>query len=170
MGPHESLPEEWHAMRIDQRPATPEDFARILEMYGPAEGEQNSLREPWGIADGLAEPREATLAAILGDNDAHLVVGTIDEVVFGFAYTTIEDLLPQADGEQIGIIRMIYVEEEARGVGVGERMLEGVMDWLQGRGITRFDAIVSPGHRLAKNFFESAGFKARRITMYRHDG
>lgn len=157
-------------MKIEQRPATPEDFARILEMYGPAEDEQNSLREPWGIADGLAEPQEQTLATILGADDAQLVVGMIDDVVFGFAYVTIEDLLPQAAGERIGVIRMIYVEDEARGVGVGEAMLEGIMEWLEGHDIRRFDAIVSPGHRLAKNFFESAGFKARRITMYRHDG
>lgn len=156
-------------MKVDQRPATQRDFSRILEMYGPAEGEQNSLREPWGIADGFAEPHADTLAQILAGEDAHLVVGMIDDVVFGFAYATIEDLLPQAAGEKIGVIRMIYVEDDARGVGVGEAMLDGIMEWLHDRDIQRFDAIVSPGHRLAKNFFESAGFKARRITMYRHN-
>ena len=79
-------------------------------------------------------------------------------------------MLPQAAGEQIGVIHLIYVSEPARAVGVGEAMLDGVMGWFETRDLKRFDAIVSPGHRLAKNFFESAGFKARRITMYRHDG
>ena len=157
-------------MRIEHRPATPDDFARILELYTPAEAEQNSLREPWGIADGFATPHAKTLTSILADGDSHLLVGMIDDIVVGYAYATIEDLLPQAAGEKIGVIRMIYVEEEARMVGVGEVMLEGIMEWFAGRRVTRFDAIVSPGHRLAKNFFESAGFKARRITMYRHDG
>ena len=62
------------------------------------------------------------------------------------------------------------VDPEARTVGVGETMLEGALAALRRRGIRRFDAIVSPGHRLAKNFFESAGFSARRITMYHRDG
>ncbi len=156
-------------MQVRQRQASTEDLPRIAEMYEPAEGEQVLLREPWGLADGLAAPQLETLEAILGDPDAHLVVGLIDEVTVGFAYATIEDLLPQAAGERIGVIKMIYVEDDARMVGIGEAMLVGLMDWLHSHGITRFDAIVSPGHRLAKNFFEAAGFKARRITMYRHD-
>ena len=39
------------------------------------------------------------------------------------------------------------------------------MERYRAEGISKFDAIVSPGHRNAKNFFESQGFKARRITM-----
>jgi L-amino acid N-acyltransferase YncA len=156
-------------MEIRQRQASADDLARIVELYGPAEAEQVALREPWGVSDGFAAPQLQTLHAILDDPDAHLLVGSIDDVTVGFAYGTIEELLPQAGGEQIGVVRMIYVEDEARTVGVGEMMLDGLMDWFQSRGVSRFDAIVSPGHRLAKNFFEAAGFKARRITMYRHD-
>jgi ribosomal protein S18 acetylase RimI-like enzyme len=65
---------------------------------------------------------------------------------------------------------MVYVTEAARGVGVGEAMLEAALAALRARGVRRFDAIVSPGHRLAKNFFEAAGFSARRITMHHDDG
>ena len=93
----------------------------------------------------------------------------IDDVVFGFIWARVEQLLPQAGGERIGVVRIVYVEEEARTVGVGEAMLAATLTELRGRGIARFDAIVSPGHRLAKNFFESADFKARRITMYHRD-
>ena len=157
-------------MEIGHRIATGDDIAAISELYEPAEEEQTALREAWPIADGLAEPATDSLARLLADTDAHLIVGTIDDVVVGFALATLEPLLPQAQGEQIGVVRLIYVSEPARAVGVGESMLDGIMDWFRSRGIKRFDAIVSPGHRLAKNFFESAGFKARRITMYRHDG
>jgi GNAT superfamily N-acetyltransferase len=156
-------------MDIEHRAATADDIAGIVEMYGPAEGEQTSLRELWGLADGLAEPLPDTLQSVLDNPEAHAVVGLIDGVVFGFAYGSIEDLLPQAGGERIGVIRIIYVDHEARMVGVGEEMLEGMMGWFRSHGLSRFDAIVSPGHRLAKNFFEAAGFKARRITMYRRD-
>ena len=156
-------------MEIDHRPATGDDLVRVAELYGPAADEQVSLREAWALADGLAEPRLETLHRLLVDPNAHLVVGTIDDIVFGFALGTVEPLLPQAGGEELGVVRMIYVEEDARMVGVGEAMLAGLMAWFRSRGLSRFDAIVSPGHRLAKNFFEAAGFTARRITMYRHD-
>jgi L-amino acid N-acyltransferase YncA len=156
-------------MEVGQRPATRDDLERIVELYGPAEVEQVALREFWQYADALAEPTLGSLETITDDPNAHLVVGTIDDVIFGFAYGTIDPLLPQAGGELIGVVRMIYTEAEARMVGVGAAMLEGIMDWFRSHEVARFDAIVSPGHRLAKNFFEAAGFKARRITMYRHD-
>ncbi len=157
-------------MEISARVARQPDIDRILDLYGPAEEEQVELREAWGIADGLAAPHEQAVSSILNDPDSLLVVGMIDDVTFGFAFAQLAELLPQADGEQAGVIRLIYVAEPARAVGVGEAMLATVMEWFDQKGIKRFDAIVSPGHRLAKNFFESAGFKARRITMYRHDG
>jgi ribosomal protein S18 acetylase RimI-like enzyme len=63
---------------------------------------------------------------------------------------------------------MVFTEEAARGVGVGEAMRDAVMDDFAARGFRLFDAHVLPGHRLAKNFFEAGGFSARSIVMH-HD-
>ncbi len=157
-------------MDVAARPAVADDLARILELYEPAENEQVELREAWGLAEGLADPRGESLSAIFGSERDLLVAGLIDGLVFGFAWAVIDDLLPQAQGQRIGVIKMVYVEEDARMVGVGEAMLNEIMTWFGTNDLQRFDAIVSPGHRPAKNFFESAGFRARRITMYRRDG
>ena len=156
-------------MIVAARRATSSDVPALVHLYGPARDEQAALREAWPIADGLPEPIDEAFAAILDDDESLLVVGTIDDVVFGFIWAKVEDLLPQAGGERIGVIRLVYVEEEARMVAVGEAMLDVALRWLREIGLSKFDAIVSPGHRLAKNFFESAGFKARRITMYHDD-
>jgi hypothetical protein len=48
-------------------------------------------------------------------------------------------------------------------------MRELTLGILRDRGITKFDAHVLPGHRLAKNFFEAGGFAARSITMHHDD-
>lgn len=156
-------------MDVSWRPATSGDLTRLAELYRLAEKEQAALREAWPIADGLAEPLSESLAALLEDDESFLAVGLIDEAVFGFIWTRVEDLLPQANGERIGVVRLVFVEEPARGVGVGEAMLGAAMERMRATGLQRFDAVVSPGHRLAKNFFESAGFSARRITMYHRD-
>ena len=78
-------------------------------------------------------------------------------------------MLAQAKGEKIGVIRLIYVEHEAREVAVGEAMRDMVMEIFRDQGITKFDAHVLPGHRLAKNFFEAGGFSARSIVMHHDD-
>ncbi|MGD2102389.1 MAG: hypothetical protein PVG83_09125, partial [Acidimicrobiia bacterium] len=74
-----------------------------------------------------------------------------------------------AGEDRIGAIRLIYVDHEAREVAVGEMMRDLVMALLRKRGITKFDAHVLPGHRLAKNFFEAGGFSARSIVMHHDD-
>ena len=84
----------------------------------------------------------------------------------GFMWMRLEALLPQADGAQVGSVRLVFVQPEARGVGVGEAMISMVLAGFRDRGVKLFDSHVSPGHRLAKNFFESNGFSARRIVMH----
>ena len=156
-------------MEVSARSATSADVPQLVRLYRPALEEQVVLREAWGVAEGLAEPIPDTLHSLLDDEDSLLAIGMIDGVAVGFIWARIESLLPQAGEEKLGVIRLVYVDQPAREVGVGESMLGTALAWLRERGISRFDAIVSPGHRLAKNFFESAGFSARRITMYHRD-
>ena len=101
------------------------------------------------------------------DPDTVALLGSIDRVDVAFLVARVGRLL---DGEQIGSIKLVFVEEEARGVGVGEAMRDEVLTRLRLRGLSLFDAYVLPGHRLAKNFFEQGGFAARSIVMHHADG
>jgi GNAT superfamily N-acetyltransferase len=123
----------------------------------------------WPLADGLAEPVERSFRDLLDDQESIVVIGLLDGYPFGFAWARVEQILPQAGGAEVGAIRLIYVDPEAREVSLGEEMREYLMDLLRKRGISRFDAHVLPGHRLAKNFFEAGGFSARSITMHHDD-
>ncbi len=80
-----------------------------------------------------------------------------------------EPLLPQAEGERVGVIRYIFTHPDARGVGIAEAMLAAALADLRARGLTKFDVRVLPGHRSAKNFFEANGFSARLIVMHHDD-
>lgn len=156
-------------MEITVRAATTNDIPLLIDLYKTALDEQIALREAWSVAEGLSEPIDRAMSDLLDDPDSYFAVGQIDGSVFGFIWARIEPLLPQAGGEKIGVVRLVFVDSEARAVGIGEAMLDGALQAMRGSGVCRFDAIVSPGHRLAKNFFESAGFSARRITMYHRD-
>jgi ribosomal protein S18 acetylase RimI-like enzyme len=128
-----------------------------------------ALHPMWPLADGLAEPVDSSFQRLLEDPDVLVVLGEVDGYPFGFASARVEEILPQAAGERIGSIRLIYVEPEAREIALGEEMRDYLMGQLRQRGISRFDAHVLPGHRLAKNFFEAGGFSARAIIMHRDD-
>jgi GNAT superfamily N-acetyltransferase len=156
-------------VNVTARPATIADLDELTRMYRLLEAEQAALRPLWPLADGLDEPIVESFAEILGDVDSVLLIGTLDDVPLGFLWARPEDLLAQANGEQVGVIRLIFTEFEARGVGIGDAMISSVLDQLRGRGLRYFDARVSPGHRHAKNFFEANGFKARLIFMHHDD-
>jgi GNAT superfamily N-acetyltransferase len=156
-------------MRVEARPATAEDVASLEGLYRSLQTEMDALHKMWSLADGLDEPVTDSFQTILAAPDAILLVGEIDGYPFGFLYARIEKLLAQADGEQVGSIRLIFVDLEAREVALGEVMRETALEIMRTRGITRFDAHVLPGHRLAKNFFEAGGFAARSIIMHHDD-
>lgn len=156
-------------MRVDAREADTSDIAVLTGLYRSLEAEMVDLHPMWPLADGLNEPVEKSFGDALDDTDTVIVIGTVDGYPFGFLLAKVESLLDQAEGERVGAIRLIFVDHEAREVAVGEAMREIVMEVLRGRGITKYDAHVLPGHRLAKNFFEAGGFSARSIVMHHDD-
>jgi GNAT superfamily N-acetyltransferase len=66
----------------------------------------------------------------------------------------------------LGVIDDIFVEDEARGVGVGEAMMADLVAWCTEQGCVGIDAMALPGHRATKNFFEESGFTARKLVMH----
>lgn len=156
-------------MRVEARLADEPDLGTLVALYRSLEAEMQALHTMWRVADGLDEPVEEAFRQALGEPGTVLLVGEIDGYPFGFLMARVERLLAQADGEEVGAIRLIFVEEEAREVAIAEAMREKALEILRGRGLTKFDAHVLPGHRLAKNFFESGGFSARSIIMHHDD-
>ncbi len=156
-------------LEIAARPAIPSDLPDLLRMYRLLEAEMEALRGLWKEADGLPEPVEDALAGAVTDPETFVYIGTADAVPFGFILGYSAPLLPQAGGNRMATIKLVFVEEEARGVGVGEALRDTLVAQLRQDGHRWFDAHVLPGHRLAKNFFEAGGFSARFIIMNHED-
>jgi GNAT superfamily N-acetyltransferase len=117
----------------------------------------------------VEELRIARGGALLGAERARrsgpaVVVGTLDGVVVGYGAARVRRVAP---GQVIGVIDEVYVEPAARGVGVGEAILDGVTKWCIDAGCTALDATALPGDRHAKGFFERHGFTARLLIMHR---
>lgn len=156
-------------MKVAARPATVDDMPALVDLYRDLEREMVALHKMWPLADGLEEPIQESFISAIEDPDSFVLLGSIESIPFGFLVARIEELLPQAAEEQVGVIRQIFVTGDAREVAVGEVMREEALSLLRERGITKFDAHVLPGHRLAKNFFEAGGFSARSIVMHHDD-
>lgn len=157
-------------LEIEARPAVAGDLPELVRLYGLLEEEMSALRGLWTEADGLPAPVPDALAEAVEDPAVHVFIGTADGVPLGFILGYSAPLLPQANGERMATIKLVFTEEPARGVGIGEAMRDTIMEAFRAEGHRWFDAHVLPGHRLAKNFFEAGGFSARFIIMNHEDG
>jgi GNAT superfamily N-acetyltransferase len=151
-----------HAARL----ATPADIGELERLYGRLRADMEAQKPIWHLVDGLPEPIGAAFAEALAADDVAVFVGTWDDVPVGFMLVRDLAMLPQAGDARRGLIDLVYVEPEAREVGVGEALLDAALAWLSQRGIRLYDARVLPGLREPKNFFEGAGFSARSILMH----
>lgn len=151
-------------MDVTARLATPHDLDEIERLYRLLEAEMAGLSYLWTAADGVGPEIREAFERMLAEPASWVLVSTIDEIPFGFMYGRIEDL---PDGSQVGAIRLVFTQEEARGVGIGSSLRERMIELFEDHGVDRLDAHVLPGHRLAKNFFEAGGFSARHIIMHR---
>jgi GNAT superfamily N-acetyltransferase len=70
-------------------------------------------------------------------------------------------------GDTLGVITDLFVEPDAREVGIGEAIAEQLVAFCVERQCVGIDAVALPGHRAAKNFFEEQHFTARMLTMHR---
>ena len=147
------------------RAATPEDLPAIADLVEALRAELTPMRggRIWAVREARTGQPEEVYVALLNDPQACVVVGTIDEVVIGFGVATVETL---ADGGRLGVVSDLFVDAEARAVGVVEAMLEAVVAFCTKAGCVGVDALALPGHRAAKNFFEESGFTARAIVMH----
>jgi len=111
-----------------------------------------------------AWPDRARLAAAIAGEGGAAVVGCYDDVVFGYGLTQFETLL---DGSRLAALTDFVVDAEIRGSGIGEAMMNLVVDLARDQGCVGIDAKALPGDRSTKNFFESFGLKARLLTVHR---
>lgn len=107
----------------------------------------------------VAEPDR--YAAALGDSRSCLAVGLVDQVVVGYALAGLAD----ETGHDICMIEELFVHANARGVGVGARLLAQVRWWGVKAGCKVLESHVLPGNRAAKNFFERVGMVTRKMRV-----
>ena len=148
------------------RAATSADLPVVLTLAAAMRAELDGKRGGplWLAHDARAEPLDAAYAALVTADDACIVVGTIHDAVVGFATVEIE---PMRDGRRIAVVRDLYVEPDARAVGVGEAIAEHVVTFAQAASCIGIDAYALPGARETKNFFERSGFTARALVMHK---
>lgn len=148
------------------RPATAADIPVIVDVNQRHRSEMVEQRggEMYLAREASPQPIHDRANDAIGDADTRLVVGTYDDVVFGYAMARFEVL---ADASRLAVLTDFVVDADARGSGIGEAMMNFVVDEAKAAGCRGIDSVALPGDRETKNFFESFGLKARMLTVHR---
>ncbi|MDQ3574166.1 MAG: GNAT family N-acetyltransferase [Actinomycetota bacterium] len=141
-------------------------MARLAELCRQAQAELGSQERGGAVfvaREARPEPVEDSLLSAILEPDRTVMLGMIDDTVMGYATGRTEGL---RDGSTLGVIDDLFVEEEARAVGVGEAMMDALLAWFRAQGCSGVDSLALPGARATKNFFEESGFTARLLVMH----
>ncbi len=101
--------------------------------------------------------------------------GTLESVLRGLG-TTHPGLIAQLDGVTLGLclwgdendvrtVDLLFVEEEAREIGLGTALLQAAEEQAGRIGLRRLEVLALPGDRFTKGRAESIGMKARLLVL-----
>jgi len=148
------------------RPATLEDVDLLVALARACAEELASQRggELLLERESRRDPPGPALVASIADPEQHVSVGTVDGAVVGYGVVRAEVM---GTGRVVAIVDDIFVHPGARGIGVGEAIMDQLVMWSSERGAIGIDSVVLPGMRDSKNFFETCGLVARAIVVHR---
>ena len=109
------------------------------------------------------EPLEDHLEQLLSDPTSVVMAGVWEDAVVGYGWAR---RIARQDGSSIARIEELFVIPEARSVGVGESLFNALGQWAREQGLSAIDAFVLPGHREAKNFFETFKMTAHALIVH----
>lgn len=118
-----------------------------------------------------AQVRNAVQEA-LEDAQRVLVIGAYHENQPGFAHgkmvgALVMNVLTSVEaGGQVGWIETLFVRDDYRRRGLGERMLKQALDWADARGLRGLDLEVGEGHvpDAAERLYHKHGFRPIRSS------
>lgn len=147
-----------HADR-DDLPEVAKLAAKLVRLHHAFDAKRFFLEEP------VERGYEWWLGRELENSDALVMVATIDDAIVGYVYATIEKrdwnlLLDRYTG-----LHDIYVDESARGHGVGEKLLHALLAEVRRRGSPRVVLMSAVQNQGAQRLFAKVGFRPTMVEM-----
>ena len=152
---------------VTARLALEPDLPGLVELVHHAFDAASAQRggELWLLEQAPREPLAETLATgLAADGGNAVLAGCVDEVPVG---VMLVDRRALEDGREMARVSLVFVVADARGIGVGEALLDAATDWAREAGCVGIDGLALPGDMETKNLYERAGMSARVITVYR---
>lgn len=147
-----------HADR-DDLPEVAKLAAKLVRLHHAFDPKRFFLEEP------VERGYEWWLGRELENTDAVVIVATIERAIVGYVYATIEKRDWNLLLDRYAGLHDIYVDESARGHGVGEKLLLALIDEVRRRGAPRVVLMSAVQNQGAQRLFAKVGFRPTMVEM-----
>lgn len=147
------------------RPATQNDIEALLPIYEKMYGTLASFGLPFKLD---TEELPNVLGVTIKSKLCYLGLAEEDGKLLGYVQASIAKLdrkLGHEGGNAIGIINDVFVEDEARGLGLASALCESAENWMRENGIALSQAQVLCKNGPARTFWSSRGYGDLHITV-----
>jgi len=162
---------------VEIRPATTPDVPQIARLAAKLVRLHHSLDSTrFFVTERIEEGYEWFLGKEIARKESILFVAEMttendaQKEIVGYAWGRLEPRDWMALLDACGRLHEIFVEPSARRLGVGKRLLEETIQWLEAQGAPRIVLDSAWKNDSAHQFFESIGFRRTMVEMTRERG
>ncbi|MFK7775032.1 MAG: GNAT family N-acetyltransferase [Saprospiraceae bacterium] len=105
------------------------------------------------------------IKAMIGSENAEVVVAIVDDKVVASAYAKIVKAKPYFKYDKYAYLGFMFVHPEYRGKGINGKIIENLNLWAKSKNITEIQLQVYDENDSAIRAYEKAGFKKYMVTM-----
>jgi ribosomal protein S18 acetylase RimI-like enzyme len=110
------------------------------------------------------------LVSQLGEPECVVLVAERAGEVVGYAYAGLEPMNWKDLRAACGYLHDVFVNPNARGAGIGERLVRAAIEWLESQGAPRVVLMSAARNKGAQRLFERLGFRRTMVEMTRESG
>jgi ribosomal protein S18 acetylase RimI-like enzyme len=150
------------------RPALKSD-EQALGQFGAALMRQHHASDPrrFLMVDNPEAGYGWFLVSQLSDPDSFVAVAERSNEVVGYILAEVGGTSWKDLRGPGGFIHDIYVDERARGEGVGRELLRAALAWIRSRGMSQTVLFSKSGNESAQRLFAKMGFRETMVEMTR---
>ena len=98
--------------------------------------------------------------------DVLILIAEIEDTPVGYALGRVFEEEKTADNGtgKMGLLDELYVDDKARGLGIGKKLMDKVTEWMREKGISRVKLHTYSWNNSAKKLYEKCGFSQYALS------
>jgi GNAT superfamily N-acetyltransferase len=147
-------------------PATEDDRAAFLASVDGLFHEDGAVHDPLSDPEWVARGGAAYFADLLTDPGAVPLLARDGDRALGHLVGRVMDPDTLQPGTRVAVLESMRVVREARGQGVGGRLVEAFFAWAKEHGAVRANVTAYAANERAQRFYARHGFGPDTVTLH----